>query len=140
MKAINQQAKKVMDKLTEGVNNQISDHKKIDNTKGAFMPVHVERNNLCNLGVIYSVAHYYEQNGDLMRDMDMEFVKGSDGEYYPISFWQDAPPIRNEVVVWKDGEIMGWMGKEQAELVTFANTWMKNIASQQGLERSNKAW
>ena len=122
-----------MDKLTEGVNNQISDHKKIDNTEGAFMPVHVECGNQCNLGVIYSVAHYYEQNGDLMRDPDMEFIKGSDGEYYPISFWQDAPPIRKEVVVWKDGEIIGWMGKEQAELVTFANTWMKNIKEQQGL-------
>lgn len=97
------------------------------------MTVHVEHVTKCSLGVIYSVAHYYKQNGDMMRDPDMQFIKGGDGEYYPISFWQDAPPIRNEVVVWEDGEITGWMGKEQAELATFANTWMKNIKEQQGL-------
>ena len=133
MKAINQQAKKVMDVLTEGVDIEASESKKIDNTKGVFMPVHVECVALCNLGRIYSIAHYYEQNGDLLRDPDMEFIKGYDGEYYPISFWQDAPPLRNEVVVWKDGKITGWMGKEQADLATFANTWMKNIKMQQGL-------
>ena len=133
MKAINQQARKVLDILTEGTDIEASESKKIDNTKGAFMPVHVEVVTLCNLGQIFSIAHYYEQNGDLMRDPDMEFIKGGDGEYYPISFWQDAPLIRNEVVVWKDGEITGWMGKEQAELATFANTWMKNIKEQQGL-------
>ena len=132
MKAINKKAKKVMDMLTEHI-GEGNGHKKIDNTKGAFMTVHVEYITRCSLGPIYSIAHYYEQNGDLMRDPDMEFIKGSDGEYYPISFWQDAPPIRNEVVVWKDGEITGWMGKEQAELVTFANTWLKNIKEQQGL-------
>ena len=132
MKSINKKAKKVMDKLTGHIDGA-NDHKKIDNTEGTFMPVHVEHLRPCKLGQIFSVAHYYKQNGDLMRDSDMEFIKGGDGEYYPISFWQDAPPVRNEVVMWKDGEITGWMGKEQASLVTFANTWMKNIKEQQGI-------
>ena len=132
MKAINQRAKKVMDKLTEGL-DEIDNHKKVDNTKGAFMPAVVERIGKCDLGQIYSIAHYYEQNGDLMRDPDMEFLKGADGEYYPISFWQDAPLKRDEVVVWKDGTIVGYNEKGQAELVTFANKWMKNIKEQQGL-------
>jgi hypothetical protein len=132
MKPINQKACKVMDKLTEGMDT-IGDHRKIDNTKGAFMAVHVEFLDNCNLGQIYSISHYFEMNSDMMRDPDMEFIKSGDGEYYPISFWQDAPVVRNEVVVWKDGEITGWMGKEQAELAAFANTWMKNIKEQQGL-------
>ena len=133
MKAINQQAKKVMDKLIEGLDNDTNDHKKIDNTKGIFMTVHIERIGTCNLGQIYSVAHYFEQTGDLMRDPDMEFIKGGDGEYYPISFWQDAPIIRDEPITWKDGDIAGYNEKRQAALVTFANTWMKNIKMQQGL-------
>ena len=133
MKAISQRAKKVMDVLTEGVDIEASDSKKIDNTKGTFMTVHVECVGNSNLGVIYSVAHYYTQNGDLMRDPDMEFIKGGDGEYYPISFWQDAPTIRDEPVTWKDGDISGYNEKRQAGLVTFANTWMKNIKEQQGL-------
>ena len=133
MKAINQQARKVMDLLVEGADIEASESKKIDNTKGAFMTVHVEVVALCNLGQIYSIAHYFEQNGDLMRDPDMEFIKGADGEYYPISFWQDAPPVRSEAVEWKGNEISGIRPKLQAELATFANTWMKNIKEQQGL-------
>ena len=133
MKAISQRTKKVMDTLTgymEGTNG----HRKIDNTNGTFMTVHVERMNKCKLGQIYSVAHYFEQNGDLMRDPDMEFIKGADGEYYPISFWQDAPLKRDEAVEWgHDGEISGIKPKLQAALVAFSNTWMRNIKAQQDL-------
>ena len=132
MKAINQRAKKVMDTLTEYM-GEGNGHKKIDNTKGTFMTVHVEYITRCSRGPIYSIAHYYEQNGDLMRDPDMEFIKGADGEYYPISFWQDAPLKRDEVVAWKGGTIVGYNERGQAELVTFANKWMKNIKEQQGL-------
>ena len=133
MKAINKQAKKVMDLLIKDVDIDADDSKKIDNTKGAFMTVHIECVGKCNLGEIYSVAHYYEQNGDLMRDPDMEFIKGGDGEYYPISFWQDAPTIRDEPVKWKDGDIVSYNAQRQAALVTFSNMWMRNIKEQQGL-------
>ena len=133
MKAINQQAKKVMDLLTKGLDSEASESKKIDNTEGTFMPVHVEHVTQCSLGPIYSIAHYYKQNGDLMRDPDMEFIKGGDGEYYPISFWQDAPPVRDEPLTWENGEMIGYNEKRQASLVTFANMWMKNIKEQQGL-------
>ena len=133
MKAINQQAKKVIDVLTAGMDNDTNDWKKIDNTKGTFMTVVVECIGKCDLGPIYSIAHYYKQNGDLMRDPEMEFIKGGDGKYYPISFWQDAPLKRDEAVSWAEGEITGIKPKLQAALATFANTWMKNIKEQQGL-------
>ena len=132
MKAISKNAKKVMDKLTENWDS-VGNGRKIDNTNGTFMAVHVELVNECKLGQIYSVTHYYEQEGDLMRDPDMEFIKGEDGEYYPISFWQDAPLKRDEAVEWEDGEIKGIRPKLQAQLATFANLWMKNIKEQQGL-------
>ena len=121
-----------MDVLT-GYIDGANDHKKIDNTKGTFMPVHVEHVNKCSLGQIFSIAHYYKQNGDMMRDPDMEFILGGDGEYYPISFWQDAPTIRDEPLTWKNGEMVSYNEKRQAALVTFANTWMRNIKEQQGL-------
>ena len=135
MKAINQQAKKVMDVLTENMDESEGENRsrRINNTDGTFMTVHVELLNKCSPGLIYSIAHYYEQNGDLMRDPDMEFIKGADGEYYPISFWQDAPLKREETIIWKDGEIVCYYGKRQAELVTFANMWLKNIKDQQKL-------
>jgi len=133
MKAINQQAKKVMDVLTEGVDIDADDSKKIDNTNGVFMTVHVEHVTDCELGQIFSIAHYYEQNGDLMRDPDMEFIKGGDGEYYPISFWQDSPLVREEPLTWKGDKVATYYEKRQAALVTFANMWLKNIKEQQGL-------
>jgi len=134
MKAINKQAKKVMDVLIEGVDIDADDSKKIDNTKGTFMPVHIEYVTNCELGAIYSVAHYYEQNGDLMRDPDMEFLKGGDGEYYPISFWQDSPIVRDEPVEWGEGgEIERCDDLKQIAMISFANRWMKNIKQQQGL-------
>ena len=132
MKTINQKARKVMDTLIEGLDNETNNHKKIDNAKGTFMAVHIDCVGRCNLGLIYSITHYYEQNGDMMRDPDMEFIKGGDGEYYPISFWQDAPIIRDEPVTRKDGEMLGYSEKRQAALVTFANKWMRNIKEQQG--------
>lgn len=132
MKAINKKARVVMAALTEDIEGTNS-HRTVDTAKGAFMPVHVEHVNNCELGRIYSVAHYYEQNSDLMRDPDMEFIKGGDGEYYPISFWQDAPLVRDEPMEWADGEIVGFNAKRQAALATFANTWMRNIKEQQGL-------
>lgn len=132
MKAINQRAKKVMDILMKDIEGR-DGHRTIDNAKGTFMPVHVERVNECELGQVFSVTCYYEQNGGSMRDPDMEFIKGGDGEYYPISFWQDAPLIRDEAVRWREGEIVGVKPKAQAKLVTFANMWMKNIKEQQKL-------
>lgn len=133
MKAINKQAKKVMDLLTAELHADTNDHKKIDHTKGVFMAVHVEFIGSCSLGVIYSIAHYFTQNGDLMRDPDMEFIKGEDGEYYPTSFWQDSPFVRDEPLVWKDGDIVSYSEQLQALLARFANMWMKNIKEQQGL-------
>ena len=130
MKSINQKARQVMDTLT-GFIHGANDHKQIDNAKGTFMAVHVEYVTNCSLGQIFSIAHYYEQNGNMMRDPDIEFIKGGDGEYYPISFWQDAPLKRDDSVEWEDGEITRINPKMQAALVSFANIWMKNIKEQQ---------
>jgi hypothetical protein len=40
------------------------------------------------IGTLYSVAHYYQQHDDLMRDPEMVFFKGPDGRYYPIMYQQ----------------------------------------------------
>lgn len=70
----------------------------------------------------------------MMRDPDMTFLKGADGEYYPLSFRQDSLAIDQDAIVWDEkGDIKGFNAKRQADMTSFANGWMENIRDQQML-------
>ncbi len=134
MKHLNKRATRVMGVLTRQL-TQFGQSQVLDNAPGAFMAVHVEFVAAKEAGPIFSVAHYYEQEGDLMRDPDMEFLRGADGKYYPISFWQDgAPTVRHEAVEWVGDNIRRYRPQMQADLVAFANQWLANIKQQQGID------
>jgi hypothetical protein len=124
------QATAVMDTLTAGMS--VSDHKKIDNAEGTFMALHVECIGECNLGHIFSLAHYYEQHGDLMRDPEMLFIQAEDG-YYPAEIWQDGVNSHNVGLLIEDGLAVSIDETEQADLTVFAEVWLKNIRVQQEL-------
>lgn len=134
MKPVNQEGCKVLDRLTEGLTPENA-HKRIDNNGpgSGIMAVVVERIGECNLGPKFSVSHYYEQNGDLMRDPEMVFFKSlADGKYYPVMFRQDSLGICQESAVFDENDV--WIGvrhRQQADHATFAGTWMKNIKYQQ---------
>lgn len=142
MKHLNKTAAEILSKLIEGM--KPGDNKKIDNTNGTFMPVCVE---FLRRGKEYnyiSIAHYYEQNGDLMSDPDMVFIFSTDPQvkeiqgyetFYPISFQQDNMGIYQEVVAsWgADGQVKSFRPKLSAGLCSFANMWLRNIRDQQGL-------
>jgi sugar phosphate isomerase/epimerase len=66
MRAINVKAKKTMDILTANCPN-LCDHDRFKTEP--FMDVVVKNIDDCNLGAMFSIAHYYEQNGDLIRDL-----------------------------------------------------------------------
>ncbi|MBW2598600.1 MAG: hypothetical protein JRC60_00505 [Deltaproteobacteria bacterium] len=127
MRAVNKKAKAVLDILTE--NPRV-----FDNGGPGIMAVHVEKLCILNGGTVYSVAHYYKQNGDMMRDPDIEFLKGRDGNYYPLSYRQDGLGIFHEVAVYDSaGQLKGYRPRMQKDIAIFAGTWMKNIREQQGL-------
>jgi len=132
MKALSGKAREVMDLLTKGIH--VGGHRVIDNAQGAYMAVHVEKLYLTAEGALYSVAHYYKQNGDLMRDPDMEFMKIGD-DYYPVYFRQDGGiALEQEAVVYgPGGKIERCDQKVQADLATFADRWLRNIKEQQNL-------
>jgi hypothetical protein len=115
------QAETVMDTLTAGMS--VGSYKKIDNAEDVFMALHVECIGKCNLGHIFSLAHYYEQHGDLMRDPEMLFIQAEDGGYYPVEIWQDAVNSHSVGVLIEDGKA-----------TMFAEVWLKNIWEQQGIE------
>lgn len=128
MKKVSDAAKKVLDALTSGLDSE-NTHRKMDNSK-AFMPVSVNFLGKTELGPIFAVSHYGTQNGDLMADPDMTFLKGADGNYYPGSFRNDYTGTYQECL-WIDGKQVKFAPRLQADLVSFAGTWMRNIRTQQ---------
>ena len=133
MKSLNKKAEAVLNKLETLMNDN---YVKVDNTNGTFMPVVVEDVTFqypAELGRFLSVAHYYEQNGDLMADPEMIFLKARDNKYYPIYTKMDAVGFVRETVLFESGTIKGFYKDSQRDQVQFANMWMTNIKHQQGL-------
>ncbi|MBI1347132.1 hypothetical protein GC163_12680 [bacterium] len=133
MKSLNQKATQVFLKLLDGL-HEVGDHKKIDNTEGAFMAVHVEiiaQAPTVRGGFIVSIAHYYESHGDLVCDPDMTFLFYPAGQVTPLTFEQGGV-VYQVAAKFDEGKIL-FNSKQQAEITSFANGWMLNIKEQQGL-------
>lgn len=126
--ALSPHAQAVFDYLTKDL--AIGDARKINNAGPPIMAVSIDRLSERH----YSIAHYYEQNGDLMADPDMTFFKADEGKVYPCTFQQDNLGVyRIGLDITPDGDIEHENGREQADQAAFANGWMRNIADQQGL-------
>lgn len=130
MRALNKQAQKIFDQIIEDLRGPRT-HKKIDNNNGTFMPLSVEKLYTHDVGTVYSFCHYFKQNGDLCQDPEMLFMKTKLGSVAPMMF-QQYPGIYSESIFSEDGK---WKIKRKlkADHASFANMWMKNIKSQQGL-------
>ncbi len=135
MKALNKQAKKVFLHLIEGV--EIGQAKIIDNANGAFMAVHIDGVDENSHGKIYAIAHNYEQNGDLMADPDMTFLVLDYKDYkevFPMAYQQDGLGLFQQAARFNDKDELLVKPRQQADITSFANTWMKNIKQQQKLD------
>jgi hypothetical protein len=130
MKAINKTSKAILAGIIDGL-HEPGDAKKLDHVKGSFMALSVEM--IAFSPAHYSLAHYGEQNGDLMRDPEVIFY--SDGEnFYPYYFRNDYAGVeRYWVEFGPDGNPIRLNVRQQADLASFCNTWLKNIKDQQGL-------
>ena len=125
MTPVSKTAEKILDRLTSGLAE--FEAKKIDNTSGSFMPVSVERLN----GNVFSIAHYYVQNGDLMADPEMTFLKTALG-WHPLTFTQANLGLYQEACVLnEDQSIKGIRQRLYNDLRVFTTQWMRNIKSQQ---------
>ena len=79
-----------------------------------------------------AVAHYYEQNGELMRDPEMVFEVNPDssGDWEPVSYRQDNLGMYQEAVFVDDNGKVMLRPKLVRELKAFARQWDRNIAEQ----------
>ena len=74
-----------------------------------------------------AIAHFGEQNGDMMADPDMELIVDFDkDEVLPATYQNDYAGIYQEVY----SENSQWNPKLSRELTSFLNTWLRNIELQ----------
>lgn len=79
---------------------------------------------------VYSIAHYGEQNGDLMRDPDVEFSIDRKAEtIMPLSFRNDYIGKFDEVFKTIEGTVC-YSRRLLVDLDTFFWQWMQNIDQQ----------
>ena len=131
MKKLNKKSTQTMNKMVEMLEEG---YVKIDKCNSAFMPVSIEKIFESNRYKIFSVAHYFEQYGDLMAAPEMCFIYSKTlGLYFPSYYKQDNLGIEQESVLMEGDEIKGYRVKMQADHTQFANMWLGNIRNQQNL-------
>jgi hypothetical protein len=80
-------------------------------------------------GELVSVAHYGEQNGDLMRDPEIVFEVAAD-QWQPVSIQQDyIGSYREAVFVGENGKVFVRPAEVQ-DIASFARIWDRNIKHQ----------
>lgn len=103
----------------------------IDNTDGAYMPVHIEIIDRTENYNHISLAHYGEQNGDAMRDPEMIIALHKESQQFiPYYYRNDYMGVEQYSVKWTEKGVL-LNSRLQADHTTFANQWLRNIAAQQ---------
>ena len=125
MKTLSQAAARVLDALTTGL--PVGGARKIDNSNGAYMAVHVDR----LTERTYSVAHYFKQNGDLVCDPDGVFLK-TDAGWLPVTLQLSTGHFTVALELDENDKPTGWRPRQYRELASFAVMWLRNIDQQQG--------
>jgi hypothetical protein len=138
LKPLNRKAEAIFKKIIDGVTpDSVKKIGEPSGPKNCIMQVVVEKIYHENeYGKVYSVGHYFIQNGDRMSDPEMTFlVNDDDGRVYPLSFEQHGFFARYEegVLFNEDGTYKGKYSKRHNDHKNFANGWMTNINDQQSL-------
>ena len=128
VKPVSASAKKVIQQLEAMM---IDGYAKIDHASDIFMPVVVEQVGENQI----SIAHYYEQNGDLMADPEIVFLKKEYSygvEYYPIYERMSGLGSDVELVIFENRKPK-MISNLQKGAASFCTTWMRTITMQQGI-------
>ena len=127
MKTLDRKASEILQKLLA------LQQSKIDNTDGVYMPVHIEIIEKTDKYSHISLAHYGQQNGDAMRDPEMIIALHKESQQFiPYYYRNDYMGMEQYSVRWTDKGVL-LNRRLQADHTTFANRWLRNIATQQHL-------
>ena len=146
MRRLNDRATRIFMTLVDGL--RVGDARKLDNARGTFMAVSVDfivGEELRGASgpsswALYAVAHNYLANGDLIPDPDVEFyvvddpVRPGARAVYPIAIDHGPLGYHRYAQLERSGQLSPVLARGQDDLARFCDAWMRNIASQQGLE------
>jgi hypothetical protein len=158
MTQLSKEAKKVLLSIIDNyLKDQESTVVNANKPNSGIMPVHVEvvqtglqhqSNKNC---FVVSIAHYYEQNGDLMADPLMEFLvsdyrhivgnkETKDNELldlvgiWPTRFYQDGIFARDESIILFEDNKPSKFVTTMHQHCSFCTGWFKNIKWQQNIK------
>ena len=100
---------------------------------GGFMDLVVERLHHLDAdipdqpGLVYSMAHYFEQNGDLCSDPEMTLIVYPERESAEALSYQQAIPPMYQVVYPAEGSVIT---AHKRELNSFLKTWLNTLRVQ----------
>ena len=140
MKKISTEATKIFCRLLDKLKGR--DHIKLESE--GFMPLTIDRlesdiSTPYGNGALYSVAHYFLQNGDIMSDPQMVFVvvdnRKDEKDFdmigiYPQMYQQDSLGLYEESVQMEDGKVATYNKYWQPAHCKFASQWFRNIKQQ----------
>lgn len=126
MKSLSKSAIETFNKLAAMAENDEGSFKL--NNSSCYMPLSIEKVE----DNIISLAHYGEQNGDLIADPEMTFLI-KDGSVFPMTFRNDYVGVNWEHIwIEEDGTIkFEKNGLDGA--IEFSEIWLNNIKEQQNL-------
>ena len=103
-------------------------HLRIENAP--YMPLSIERH-----GEIVSVTHYFEMNGDLVPDPDLELLLTASGDWLPLAIQHSTGHYFRAVeVIGRGGRFEVMNPKVLRDLQSFARQWGRNLLMQ-GFDR-----
>jgi len=134
MRALDKKATAILNLISDGIAS--GEMNKIERSI-TFEPVVVENIGNTNSGSeLISVAHYYKQNGDLVPDPEMVFIKQED-KIYAVYFRNSL--MEQFAVKPNYYQYSAVNTKLQSSITTFANYWLNEILDQQNLVLENSA-
>ncbi|HMH32126.1 MAG TPA: hypothetical protein VK543_03800 [Puia sp.] len=140
MKKISTEATRIFCRLLD----KLKRHEHIKLAAEGFMPLTVERLEGDILtpygtGTLYSIAHYYFQNGDIMSDPQMVFIvvdnRKDENDFaavgiFPQMYQQDNLGLYEESAQIESGKLTTYNKLWQPGHCRFANLWLRNIKQQ----------
>lgn len=124
-----------LDALVEGLADPAasdeSSSRRLGEEDGGHMPLSIERlwTNM------YSLTHYYKQNGDMMRDPDVVLFRDERGRWFPVTFRRDGGvPVYTVALEMDATGITGVYRRRYASVRDFVRLWLRNLRAQHGIK------